>query len=212
MSPLIHQARALGTGMLVQAETISKRWLMKLVTLLLGKKTEGLFHCVPFQNIASLYLFIFGWGGSSLLWGLFSGCGGWGLLCGCGVWASHCRGSSGWGAGAAGHASFSSRGSGAQQSWLLGSGAQAPDLRHTSLLAPRHVGSAQFRSQTHVSWIRRWILYHCTTCKVPILFLLVQFGEKNYHAACIIDSINTWILKTTQKDEWRQKVPMTVLD
>ena len=43
--------------------------------------------------------------------------------------------------------------------WLLGSGAQAQQLWHTSLLAPWHVGSSWIRGQTHVSRTGRQILY-----------------------------------------------------
>ncbi|KAM7241041.1 hypothetical protein CapIbe_007613, partial [Capra ibex] len=34
------------------------------------------------------------------------------------------------------------------------------------LVAPQHVGSSQTMDQTHVPYIGRWILTHCTSRKV----------------------------------------------
>ena len=52
---------------------------------------------------------------------------------------------------------------GPQQLWLAGSRAQAQQLWHTGLAAPRHVGSSRTRAQTHVPCIGRQILNHCAT-------------------------------------------------
>ena len=53
---------------------------------------SGQHHCRDFLYFASLYLFIFGGSGSSLLCGLFSSCGEWGLLSSCCAPASHWSG------------------------------------------------------------------------------------------------------------------------
>ena len=53
--------------------------------------------------------------------------------------------------------------------WLAGSRAQAQELWHTGLAAPRHVGSSWTRARTHVPCIGRWTLNHCTTREVPKL-------------------------------------------
>ena len=66
---------------------------------------------------------------------------------------------------------FSSCGTWAQQLWLTGSRAQAQQLWHTGLVAPRHVGSSWTRAQTHVPCIGRRILNHCTTREAPKYFL-----------------------------------------
>ena len=62
---------------------------------------------------------------------------------------------------------FSSCGMWAQQLWLAGSRAQAQQLWHTGLVAPRHVGSSQIRARTRGPCIGRLILNHCTTREVP---------------------------------------------
>ena len=56
-------------------------------------------------------------------------------------------------------------------------GAQAPDAQAQQLwlmgpVAPRHVGSSQTRSQTHVPCIGRQILNHCATREAPCSLLL----------------------------------------
>ena len=177
-----------------------------------GEEDWGTFHCVPFQNITSLYLFIFGSGGSSLFWGLFSGCGGWGLLCGCvcglltaGAPLAGEQGLQGMPASAAVAQELSSRGSWAlehklwtcvtpayllQGMWDLPSSGVRP-------MSPEFAGGF-FTTAPHLR----------SPHSIPFSTVL----GKKLPAACIIDSINTWILKTTQKDKWSQKVPMTVLD
>ena len=72
-------------------------------------------------------------------------------------------------------AGFSSCGTRAQQLWLTGSRAQAQQLWHTSLVAPRHVGSSQTRDRTRVPCIGRRILNHCATGEAPICLLLFLF-------------------------------------
>ena len=48
-------------------------------------------------------------------------------------------------------------------------------LRHTGLVALRHVGSSPTRNQTSVPCIGRWILNHWTTREVPhLLFSLTE--------------------------------------
>ena len=56
-------------------------------------------------------------------------------------------------------------------------GAQAPDaqaqqLWHAGLVAPRHVGSSQTRARTRVPCIGRQILNHCATREAPWLIFL----------------------------------------
>jgi len=83
---------------------------------------------------------MFGFTGSLLLRGLFSGCREWRLLSSCSVLASHGGGFS-CGAWAVGHSSFNSGGMCAQQLWL-----QALEYRLSScgvgLFVPEHVGSS----------------------------------------------------------------------
>ena len=62
-----------------------------------------------------------------------------------------------------GHAGFSSCGAWAQQQWLAGSRAQAQQLQHMGLVAPRPVGSSRTRARTRVPCIGRRILNHCAT-------------------------------------------------
>ena len=61
---------------------------------------------------------------------------------------------------------FSSCGTRAQQLWLAGSRAQAQQLWHMDLVAPRHVGSSRTRARTHVPCIGRRILNHCAPREV----------------------------------------------
>ena len=61
------------------------------------------------------------------------------------------------------HVGFSSCGTRAQQLWLAGSRAQAQQLWHTGLVAPRHVGSSRTRAQTRVPCTGRRILNLCAT-------------------------------------------------
>ena len=68
-----------------------------------------------------MYLFIFGYTGSSMLLGLFSSCGEWGILSSCGVRASHCGGFSCCEAEPLGCRGFRSCSPWAQQLWLPGS-------------------------------------------------------------------------------------------
>ena len=84
----------------------------------------------------------------------FSSCSGWEILSGCGAWASHCRGFSRCRARAPGHTGISSFSTQAQQFQLLGSRAQAQQLRHSSLAALQHVGSS--RNQGSNPCILHW--------------------------------------------------------
>ena len=63
----------------------------------------------------------------------------------------------------------------AQQLCLMGSRAQAHQLWHTGLVAPRHVGSSQTRARTRVPYIGRQILNHCATREAQMLFFLKCF-------------------------------------
>ena len=81
----------------------------------------------------------------------------------CGASASHCGGFSCCGAGL--------QACGLQQVWLTGSRAQAQQLWHTGLAAPRHVGSSRTRDRTCVPCIGRQILNHCTTREVLTLII-----------------------------------------
>ena len=136
------------------------------------EKPAKAFHC-PFIFFLSfliylfIYLFIFGCIGSSLLRAGFSlvvvnggysslWCTGFSLRWLLSLQSMGSR-----------HTAFSSCGTWAQQSWLAGSRAQAQQLWHTGLVAPRHVGSSGTRAQTHVPCIGRRILNHCTTRQVP---------------------------------------------
>ena len=64
-----------------------------------------------------------------------------------------------------------------QQLWLTGSGAQARQLWHTGLVAPRHAGSSRTRARTRVPCTGRRTPNHCTTreacisCKEEFLAL-----------------------------------------
>ena len=62
---------------------------------------------------------------------------------------------------------------GLQQLWLVGSRAQAQQLWHMGLVAPRHVGSSQTRARTRVPCISRRILNHCATREVPSISTLI---------------------------------------
>ena len=103
-----------------------------------------------FQNY-----FIFGCVGSSLLHTGFLQLRRAGATLHCGGWASHGGGFSCRGAQALGTQ--------AQQLWLVGSRAQAPQLWRMGLVALWHVGSSQTRARTCVPCLGRRILNHCTT-------------------------------------------------
>ena len=108
----------------------------------------------------SIYLFIFGCVGSSLLRTGFLQlrCVGFSLRWLLLLWSTGSR-----------HMGFSSCGTWAQQLWLVGSRAQAQQLWRTGLVAPQHVGSSWARARTRVPCIGRWILNHCTTREVPTM-------------------------------------------
>ena len=65
------------------------------------------------------------------------------------------------------HVGFSSCGTRAQQLWLKDPRAQAQQLWHMGLVAPRHVGSSPTRAQTRVPCIGRQIVNHCATREDP---------------------------------------------
>ena len=101
-----------------------------------------------------LILFIFGYAGSSLQWGLFSSGGKRELLSSCGAWASHCGGFSSYKAQGLGHMGFSTCGSRALQHRLNSCG--------TGLVALWHVGSSRTRDQTCVSCTVRFFFFFTT--------------------------------------------------
>ena len=109
----------------------------------------------PFQLFSffkKIYLF-FGCTGSSLLTRAFSSCCKWGLLSSCGV-HTYCGG-------------FSCCRAQALRT-------QAQWLWHTTLVTPQHMDSFWTRDRTQVPCIRRQILNHWTSSKVPTLsFLMV---------------------------------------
>ena len=111
-------------------------------------------------------LFIFGCIGSLLLHAGFLQLHRAGATLHCGARASHCSGFSCCGARAPGARASVVVACGLQQLWLAGSRAQAQQLWHTGLVAPRHVGSSQARDRTHVLCIGRRILNHCATREV----------------------------------------------
>ena len=70
---------------------------------------------------------------------------------------------------------------GLQQLQLLGSRAQAEQLRHSGLVAPWHVEPSWIRDGTRVSYIGRWILYHGATrealrAETFLLILVFRFS------------------------------------
>ena len=87
----------------------------------------------------------------------------------CGARASHCDGVSHCRAQAPGAQAAVVVACRLQQLWLTGSRAQAQQLWHTGLAAPRHVGPFQTRARTHVPCIGRRTLNHCATRKAPRL-------------------------------------------
>ena len=105
------------------------------------------------QQILRDFFFFFGCAGSLLLRGLFFSYGEWGLVFSCGVWAPQCSGFSCGRAMGPRCAGFGSRGTQAPELQFSGSRAQAQQLRHTGLAAPRHAGS---------SWVRDWAQVSCT--------------------------------------------------
>ena len=84
------------------------------------------------NNFENFYLFLAELGLCCDTWA-FSSCGEKGLLSSCGAWASHCRGSSCY-------------------------GAQAQQLSYMGLVTLSHVGSFQTRDQTCIPCIGRQIL------------------------------------------------------
>ena len=59
---------------------------------------------------------------------------------------------------------------GLQQLWHAASRAQAQQMWHTGLVAPRHVGSSWIRAQTRIPCIGRRIPNHCATREDPRKF------------------------------------------
>ena len=109
-----------------------------------------------------IILFIFGCAGSSLLRGLFSSCSKLGLLSSCGLWASYCGGSSYCGEPALGHKGFRSC-----SAWAL---------EHSSVVVAWGLRCSVACGSLPRSAIKpvspafgKWILYHWTTGKAPLL-------------------------------------------
>ena len=63
-----------------------------------------------------------------------------------------------------------------QQLWLAGSRAQAQQLSHTDLVAPRHVGSSWTRARTCVPCLGRQILNLCASRGAQVVVSLGEFG------------------------------------
>ena len=80
-------------------------------------------------------------------------------------------------------------------------GAQAPDaqaqqLWHTGLVAPRHVGSSQTRARTRVPCIGRQILNHWATREAPkFYFLKMSLNDTfvKYSKYLLLRSLNEYI-------------------
>ena len=53
---------------------------------------------------------------------------------------------------------------------------QDQQLWRTGLVAPRHVGSSRTRARTRVPCIGRWVLNHCATREVPVLFFKIWWS------------------------------------
>ena len=130
--------------------------LLKLV-INLGSNFGSNSECKLFFFFQIIYLFIFGYSGSSLLHSDF--------LQLHGAVASL----------VAGHRLQVHR---LQQLWLVGFRAWAQQSWLMSLVAPRYVEYSQTRDQTCVSWFGRQILIHCSTREVQkvsnILYLFFQ--------------------------------------
>ena len=100
--------------------------------------------------------------------GAFSSCSERGLLFRCSAQASHCSGFSCCGSRALGTRASVVVAHGLQQLWL------------TDLVAPQHVGSSRTGDQTHVPFIGRQILNHCTTREVPSYFSTLECIQHMY--------------------------------
>ena len=154
------------------------------------------FPVLFFYFFKFIYLFIyFGCIGSSLLRAGFLQLRQAGATFPCDAQASHCGGFSLQSTGSR-LTGFSSCGMPAQQLWLAGSRAQAQQLWHTDLAAPRYVGSSRTRAQTHVPCIGRWILNHCATSEVPFSVL---FEELWCIEQCLIFSKEVLLLFSSLK-------------
>ena len=84
---------------------------------------------------------------------------------------------------------------GLQQLWLAGSRAQAQQLWHTGLVAPRHVGSSQIRARTRVPCIGRQVLNHCATREALALTYFFPFSTSlpsgdGLFVVCIYNSVS----------------------
>ena len=73
--------------------------------------------------------------------------------------------------------SLSSCGTRAQQLWLMGSRAQAQQLRRMGLVAPWHVRSSWTRARTGVPCIGRQILNHCATREALFFTSLLEYNS-----------------------------------
>ena len=131
------------TLFLPPAKMIKYHFLLRGQEKYLIAPTAKVLITLLYNAFLKIILFIFGCAGSSLLPGLFSSCCEWGLLSSCGARASQgcgfscCRArlQGMWASAVAAHG-LSSRGSWAQELWLVGSGAQAQYLWHTAYFAP----------------------------------------------------------------------------
>ena len=106
---------------------------------------------------------------SLLLCALFSSFGRQVLLSRCSAQASYCGGAS-CRAQALGPEDLGNWGTWAQYLGLPRSSTQARYLWHMDLVAPQHVGSSWTRDRTHVSWTRRWVIYHWATKEATKIF------------------------------------------
>ena len=114
------------------------------------------FLCITLLNVLTFtFFFLFDCAGSSLLHRLSRFAGSQGRLSGCRVWASPCGGFPYCGVRAPGRGGFSRR---STRTYSAGAvprpcTAQAPELLHPGLVAPRHEGSSGIRDRTRVSFV-----------------------------------------------------------
>ena len=109
--------------------------------------------------------------------GFFSSCSKQGLLSSCGVRASHCSDFS-CAAQVPGRRGFS----------IAGSRAQAPQLWHTGLAAPRAVGSSRTRDLNHGSCVSKRIPHHWATREAPFLSLCLSLNQNAVAKQMTFDS------------------------
>ena len=87
------------------------------------------------------------------------------------------------------------RSTGSRRVGFSSCGTQAQQLRHTGLVAPRHVGSSRTRARTHVPCIGRRILNHCAIREVPKVALLSS-NSVNPLLCPLVETFSPWRLSS----------------